>query len=66
MDVVSGPLYQRDRGSRAGAARARASITLAILLLAALFLLVILGGMTAGLPPEPVSEPVLVAPLRWY
>jgi hypothetical protein len=65
MDVVSGPLYQHDRDTRTRGVRARAWIALAILLLAGLCLLGILGGASAGLPPEPASESVLVAPLRW-
>ena len=65
MDVVSGPLYQHDRAGRTDGVRIRAWIALAILLLAGLCLLVILGAATVSLPPEPVSEPVLIAPLRW-
>ena len=65
MDVVSGPLDQRGRDSRTRGVRGLAWIALAILLLVGLCLLVILGGASAGLPPEPVSEPVLIAPLRW-
>ena len=65
MDVASGPLSQHDRRSRTGGVRIVAMSAQTLLTLAALCLLLILAVTIASLPQEPVSEPVLVAPLRW-
>jgi hypothetical protein len=65
MDVASGPHYQHDRESRAAGVRTGTRIALAVLIIAGLCLLAILAATIASFPPEPASEPVLLAPLRW-
>ena len=65
MDVASRPLYQHDRETRTSGAPTRAVIAATLLILAGLCLLAVVAGMTAGLLPEPASERVLLAPLRW-
>jgi hypothetical protein len=66
MDVASGPHYQHDREGRTAGVQTGAKIALALLIIAGLCLLAILATAIASLPPAPESEPVLLAPLRWY
>ncbi len=65
MDVASGPLYRHAPENQSAGVRIGARIALTLLILAGLCLLVILASTIASLPPEPASERMLIAPLRW-
>jgi hypothetical protein len=66
MAVASGPHYQHDRESRTDGVGTATRIVVTLLVLAGLCLLAILAATIGSLPPEPASERVLIAPLRWY